>query len=358
MLTSLTQKLIAVVIYYSGVIKILRLLGRNYAKVIVFHSIADVESDFVKGTNVWTSAAKFAKHLHYIRKRYRVISLQDLVSSLRSGRIPKNSIVITFDDGFADNFHVAYPLLRQYQIPATIFLVTDCIENKQPIWIQELCYLISKVGSQKIAEKLDAVAKELNGPQFNPTNSSKRKLGLNKALEEYLAFAVKKEMRGEILTRLYSDFTIQKEKVLSQNEIFLNWDQVKQMQQNGITFGNHGASHTPLSALPSSEQKNEIQQSKHIIEERLGESFLPFSYPFGMGKYYTQEAKEMVINSGHSCIVTAKPTLNSVYTSPFELGRIDVKDVAVPILAFELEKGVLKKILRAPKNSNPRSKTV
>jgi peptidoglycan/xylan/chitin deacetylase (PgdA/CDA1 family) len=122
------------------------------------------------------------------------------------------------------------------------------------------------------------------------------------------------------------------------------------MGQNGITFGNHGASHTPLSAMPLDEQENEIRRSKNVIEKKIGESFLPFSYPFGMSKYYTQEAKEMVINTGHSCIVTAKPTLNSAHTSPFELGRIDVKDVALPILAFELEKGALKHLVHA-KNS-------
>jgi peptidoglycan/xylan/chitin deacetylase (PgdA/CDA1 family) len=350
MLRSLTQGLIAVVIYYSGLIKILRFLGRAYVKILVFHSIDDVESDFIRGSNVWTSKVRFAKHLRYITKRYRVISLQEFITSLQCGKITKNSVVITFDDGFADNYHVAFPLLKHYRIPATVFLVTDCIEHQKPIWIQELYYLINTVGAQKIAAGLNAVTWELDGPQFRPQNNSKRKLDLNKALEEYLAFSVNKEMRHEILDKLYRDFSIQKDKIFSQNEIFLNWNQVTQMRTNGISFGNHGASHTPLSAMPLDEQENEMHQSKHILEEKLGESFLPFSYPFGMAKYYTQEAKEIIINTGHGCIVTAKPTLNNAQTSPFELGRIDVKNFSLPMLAFEMEKGVLKQMLRA-KNS-------
>jgi peptidoglycan/xylan/chitin deacetylase (PgdA/CDA1 family) len=325
-------------------------MGSNYAKILVFHSIDNVENDFIRGSNVWTSAVKFAKHLRYITTYYNVISLQNLIDSLQHGKIPQNSVVITFDDGFADNYHVAYPLLKHYKIPATVFLVTDCIENKKPIWIQELYYLINTVGAQKIAEGLNAVARELCGPWFKPQNNSKRKFDLNKAIEEYLAFSVKKEMRHKILAKLYRDFSIQREKIFAQNEIFLNWDQVRQMRSNGISFGNHGASHSPLSALSSDENEIEILQSKYIIEENLGESFLPFSYPFGMAKYYTQEAKEMVINSGHSCIVTAKPTLNSAQTSRFELGRIDVKNISLPMLAFEMEKGILKQMLRA-KNS-------
>ena len=343
MLRSLTKHLLAFAIYYSGFIKILRLLGRNYAKILVFHSISEAESEFIRGTNVWTSVVNFGKHLQYITKRYQVISLQDLVISLQNGTIPKNSVAITFDDGFADNYHVAYPLLKQYQIPATIFLVTDCIENKRPIWIQELYYLLNSVGAQKIFEVLNVLTKELKIAQVKIKNNSKQKLNFDRTLEEYLAFSVNKETRNEILERLYRDFNKQKDKIFSQNEIFLNWNQVRQMSTNGITFGNHGASHTPLSAMPPDEQENEIQRSKKIIEQNLGKKFIPFSYPFGWKKYFTQDTKEMVISTGHSCIVTAKPTLNGEHTSPFELGRIDVKNVSVPFLAFEMEKGILKK---------------
>ena len=342
MLRSLTKRLLAIAIYYSGFIKILRLLGRDYAKILDFHSINDAENDFIRGTNVWTSVDKFEKHLQYLKRCYHVISLQELINSLQHDTIPKNSVVITFDDGFADNYHVAYPLLKQYQIPATIFLVTDCIENKRPIWIQEFYYLLNSIGAQKIFEILNVLTQELKIAQVKIKYNSKRKLNLNKALEEYLGFSVNKEMRNEVLDRLYSNFKIQKDKIFSQNEIFLNWNQVRQMNMNGITFGNHGASHTPLSAMPLNEQENEIQRSKKIIEQNLEKKFVPFSYPFGWKKFFTQATKKIVINTGHSCIVTAKPTLNGKHTSRFELGRIDVKNVSVPFLAFEMEKGILK----------------
>ena len=345
MVRSLIKNLLAMVLYYSGLIKIIRFFGRNYAKILVFHSISDYESSFVKGANVWTPTAIFAKHLQYIMANYRVISLQTLVESLRHGRVPPRSVVITLDDGFADNYYFAYPNLKRYQIPATIFLVTDCIENKQPIWIQELCYLLNNVGAERIAEALKALKEELDIPLLEEQNKLKQNWKMDKIVGEYLTFDVKKEARHEILARLYRKFEIQREKIFSQNEVFLNWDQVNQMQRDGISFGNHGASHTPFSAMTFEEQKAEIVESKTVIQKKLGNGFLPFAYPFGMARYFTSTTKKIVEDADHSCILTAMATLNGQNTPPNELGRIDVGNIPVHRLAFNIEKALLKKYL-------------
>jgi peptidoglycan/xylan/chitin deacetylase (PgdA/CDA1 family) len=252
--------------------------------------------------------------------------------------------VITFDDGFSDNYYFAYPILKHYQIPATIFLVTDCIEKKQPIWIQELYYLINSVGNKNIIQVLNNFQHEFKIPQFQSLNNSKRNISVEKSLEKFFAFTVGKEMRNMLIDKLYCSFGKQKEKIFNKKEIFLDWEKVMKMSKEVIDYGNHSASHTPLSAMSLMEQEKEIRQSKKIIEKKLNKNFIPFSYPFGMGKYFTLDTKKIVIDSGHSCIVTAKPTLNSENTSPFDLGRIDIKNVSVPVLAFEMEKGFFKKI--------------
>lgn len=341
------KHLLATIIYYSGFIKILRLFGRNYAKILIYHSVNDLESDFIKGTKAWTSVAKFKKHLQYISRSYHIVSLKKLVTLIRRKRLPKNTVVITFDDGFSDNYYSAYPILKHYKIAATIFLVTDCVEEKRPIWIQELYYLINRVGVNSIVEVLNNFRDDLEIPQFKfeSNNHSRRNISMEKSLENYLAFTVKKDLRNKIIDELYLSFKMQQREIFYENDIFLDWDKVKQMRKEGIDFGNHSASHTPLSVLSLKEQEKEIQQSKNIIENKLGKDFIPFAYPFGMGKYFTSDTQKIVIDSGHSCIVTAKPTLNSESTSPFDLGRIDIKNISVPVLAFEMEKGILKKIL-------------
>lgn len=350
MLKSIAKNLLASVIYYSGFIKILKSLGRNYVKILIFHSVNDRESGFIKGTDVWTSSEKFEKYLKYIAKNYQVISLKDLVVALKRRKIPKGTVVITFDDGFADNYHFAYPLLKHYKMPATMFLVTDCIENKRPIWIQELYYLVNYIGVERLIEAFNELKEVLQMPQLEFRKNRRRNLNPEKSIEEYLSFSVSKEVRGKILDRLYIHFKLERERIFNEGKIFLNWDQVKQMSQDGISFGNHGASHTPFSAMAVDEQEEEIVQSKKVIEKYLNKGFMPFSYPYGWDKYFTRNTKRATINSGHSCALTAMPTLNGDHTSPFELGRIDVKNVPVSLLAFEMEKGIIKKYLGLTKD--------
>ncbi len=340
---SLAKDVLSIVVYYSGLIYILRFLGRNYAKILLYHSVSESENKFIKGTNMWISYVVFEKHMNYILKHYHVISLQELVKFLQQGKIPPQSMVITFDDGFSDNFSFAYPYLRRHKIQTTIFLATDCIEKKKTIWIQELNYLINTVGVQKVIRSIHAMNEKYEIDQLIIETNSKRTI--RKQVEDYLAYDVNKEERKKILGSLFREFNIRTKKVFSENQIFLTASQIRRMKKKGIYFGNHGASHTPFSAMSLDEQWREIVHSKKVIEENLGEDFVPFSYPFGQTKDFTLNTQRLVKEAGHSCILTAMPTLNHAGTSPFELGRIVVDNGPVYKLAFELEKGVLKHLL-------------
>jgi len=347
MLKPFAKKILAIILYYSGLIKVIRLLGRNYAKILVFHSINDHEASFIRGTNSWIPPNRFEKHLKYIKRNYRVISLEKLVNSLKQGKIPPCSVVITFDDGFADNFIYAYPILQRYKIKGTIFLATDCIDNRNPLWIQELYYLINNVGVERIIQTINTLTNKLEIPQLIiefPLNKN-----LQEKVEEYMAFSLKKNMRDNMLAALYRKYNFHREKIFSEAQIYLNWDQIKQMKRDGIDFGNHGASHTPFSALSPDEQLEEIINSKEIIKQNLEKDFLPFSYPYGMDWDFTATTKKIIIDTDHSCVLTAMATLNDENTSPYELGRIVIDNVPVHRIAFEMEKSVLKKIINNKK---------
>ena len=164
--------------------------------------------------------------------------------------------------------------------------------------------------------------------------------------EEFLAYALSKGDREKILSNLYSALGISREKVSSENHLFLSWPQIKQMFQDEIDFGNHGQSHSPFSTLSKKEQEKEIINSKRTISENLGTDFIPFAYPFGKSRDFTPETKEIVKRNGHSCIVTTRHTLNLFGTSRYELGRIHIGEIPVYRMAFELEKSLFKNFLR------------
>lgn len=347
MLKSFLTNSLAAIFYYTGIIAFLRFLGRNYVKIVLYHSVTDSESDFIKGTHVSTPPSLFRKHLNYIQKHYNILSLQKVLESLKHGKVHRRSLVITLDDGFADNYHCVYWYLQEHKLPATIFLVSDCILKKKPIWIQELCYIINSVGPEKIIEALSGlegtpVITEL------PNRKASRKQ-LHGLLIEYFAYFVHKDVREALLTRIYHECNLSKENIIDDNQIFLNVEQIKEMARNGIDFGSHGATHTPFSAMSIGEQEEEINTSKLVIKEIIGHGAFPFAYPFGGSSSFKPSTRAIAERVGHSCILSTVERLNDSSRSPYELGRIRVDNISVYKLAFELEKGVLKRLLRIEK---------
>jgi peptidoglycan/xylan/chitin deacetylase (PgdA/CDA1 family) len=338
-----TKNMLAFILYYTKLIYFIRELGKNNAKILVYHSISDNEDNFVKGTDIWTPITTFERHLKYIIGHYRVISLKRLVESLNENKILRRSVVITMDDGFGDNFYFAYPYLKKYNIEATIFLVTDCISKKKPIWIQELNYLINSFGVESIVRTVKKYIKRRKHRCRNLEKVSDIKS--REGLENYFAYCVSNDFRENLLGKIYGQYDLQKEKIFSETRVFLDGEQIEAMRTNKTAFGNHGATHTPLSVMSLLEQKDEIVRSKKVMEETFGCEFLPFAYPFGQKRDFTLDTMRIVKNAGHSCIVSTMPTLNRVDTSPYDLGRIPVSNIPVFRLAFEMEKGILKQVL-------------
>jgi peptidoglycan/xylan/chitin deacetylase (PgdA/CDA1 family) len=172
---------------------------------------------------------------------------------------------------------------------------------------------------------------------------SKKKL--YKRVEAYFIYEVNKKGRKKIISKLYHNFNISREKIFSDNEIYLNWGQIKEMNSHGVSFGSHGSSHSSFSYMSYAEKKEEIVNSKKVIEQNIGKKFIPFSYPFGQKKDVTSDTKTITRKTGHHCVLTAEPTLNSSNTCLYELGRIHISKIPVYLLAFEMEKGVLRKWL-------------
>jgi peptidoglycan/xylan/chitin deacetylase (PgdA/CDA1 family) len=334
------KNIVSAILYYSGLIKILSFLTRHDAKILLYHSVSDHESPFIKG--IWVSSRTFKKHLSYLSRHYQIISLERLTYCLKEKRIPPYSAVITFDDGCSDNYYSAYPHLKGSKIPATIFLSMGSIDNKNPTWVYKLYYLMNQFGVEKIASRIESLTGMVPGSMLQGSSNEK---GGSK-IHDLLAYSMKKECRDKLLSDLYRALGISQEKFFAENQIFLSWPQIEQMHRDGIDFGNHGESHTPFSVMAPEEQEKEIVECQELLKKKLGSEAIAFAYPYGQPRDYSAVTKEIVKRSGHSCIVTTQQTPNRYDTSPYELGRIHIGEIPVYRLAFELQKSYLKQLLR------------
>src|SRR5262245_35792515 len=101
-------------------------------------------------------ADKFRRQMEFVKERYHPVSLKELIEHLTAGKkLPPRTIAITIDDGYRSNFTLAYPVFKEFGIPATIFLATDFIDRKDALWVDRLEFAVNQSTKHKLDVELD-----------------------------------------------------------------------------------------------------------------------------------------------------------------------------------------------------------
>ncbi len=238
--------------------------------ILNYHRIGDARHSLFD-RNLWSATAEdFERQIAQISQRFDVIGLPDFERALADphGRY----VMVTFDDGYRDNYSLAYPILKRHGVPATFFLTTGFIDAPQVPWWDEIAWMVRT--SRLTA--LDASRWTSSPVSFDEPD---REAAIGRLL------AVYKGLAGE-QTEEYLEFlaeALQSERCPNQiaNELWMTWDMIREMQSNGMTFGGHTVTHPVLSNLPSQQQDWEIGECKRRLIEELGEPIEAFSYPVG-----------------------------------------------------------------------------
>ena len=217
-------------------------LGTVRGRILMYHRV-----DNVQGDRLVVSPEEFRRQMDWIRKNnLRVVDLETLVDAFPYPEQMANKVVITFDDGYLDNYVHAWPLLRTYRFPATIFVSPGLIGTDRQ---------------------------------------------------------VPAERRGAAPAKL------------------LSWAQLKEMSEDGITVGSHSMTHPRLTRIPLTQVREEVTDSKKILEEKLGRSVEWFCYPGGA---FSEEVVRLVQLAGYRGACSVRPGPNSDRTNRFALRRTEI----------------------------------
>jgi peptidoglycan/xylan/chitin deacetylase (PgdA/CDA1 family) len=230
---------------------------------------------------------------------------------MKKNDIPDNSIVITFDDGYIDNYLNAFPILKEFSIPATIFLATDAIETGRVLWHDRVFSAFRETKSLHLKEF------GINQKNFSLINLQDRL----HAQDESLRFLRTLDTRRRFLWIKSLEEKLEVTENENKDRIMMNWSEIKEMHKNGISFGGHTITHPILSRLHIDDMKKEIFISKKTIEDQLEESIKAFAYPNGTIEDFNEVTKKLVRDAGYSCAVTTIFGTNDVHQDVFELRR-------------------------------------
>jgi peptidoglycan/xylan/chitin deacetylase (PgdA/CDA1 family) len=301
----------------------IRFIQKKRLTIVMYHRFSDVHEPFKLHHTI------FDMHLRFFKSKYNIISFNTLIASFRKKTpLPRNPLIITIDDGYYDNFSIAYPLLKKYAAPATIFLATDFVSENQWLWPNKLEFILKKSLKPNFTLTLGKSPQQFSVDNF----SSWHKTQL--ALFNYLRH--RGDEKDQFLIDLAKYLHVELPDKTTSEFKSLDWSHIIEMHQHNISFGSHTCSHPILSSIDRKDQHNEIFQSKHEIEYKLGNKINVFCYPNGQPQDYNQEVINAVNKAGYQLAVTTVNGNNLLpIAHPFELKRKGV--MMADQLALELE---------------------
>lgn len=276
--------------------------------ILMYHRV-NAQSDCLGLT---VSPDLFMNQLQFIQAHFEVITLHEALECMSSGAITGNQCVITFDDGYRDNFDVAFPLLQRFCLPATIFVTCDAIDQGQFGW-----------GAFDRAV-LSTPAKELDLQQwgmgtFSLANRNTRETAV-KTLHRQLKLRPNDE-KLEVVSHVVSTYGTES----SGERIMLDWAEVREMAVSGlVSIGAHTITHPILSRLPAEQAYQEIVEGKRRIEQNFGSKVDFFAYPNGGQADFGPREIALVKEAGYLGACTTISGRNRAGDFPYTLRRMDI----------------------------------
>jgi peptidoglycan/xylan/chitin deacetylase (PgdA/CDA1 family) len=318
--------------------RVRRLLRRfkSGALILCYHRVTNLGSD---PQLLSVTPQHFAEHLEVLRGCSRISRLQDWQSDrYRSRPFGRRAVVITFDDGYADNFWEALPLLQAAECPATIFVTAGKLDDDREFWWDELerVFLTSQrlpdelslqIGSHRYIWRIDPLTGQ-EGDVLHWDVSLKREPTLRQVAYLELGKLLRRQdelERARILEDLCLWAGLQRAGRLSHRP--LKTSELCALASDPlIEIGAHTVSHPSLGCVAPSVQHLEIEKSKSLLQDVAGRPVCSFSYPFGGRGDYNADTIALVRKAGFHLACANFPDLLDSQTNPYEMPRFLVRD--------------------------------
>lgn len=302
--------------------------------ILMYHRVVpenEIKKHYIQ-PGMYVTTEVFEKQILFLKEYFKILPLKELHRLRNCISLDKATryCIITFDDGWIDNYIYAYPLLKKYSIPATIFLPTRFIGGNEWFWFDKVSYILSICrNSIYRKEVVDLLPLDIRwGREW-----------IDKVIDSF-------KMRDfeeveKIIDKISKMFNVK----IPEERRTLNWDEVSEMLSSGlISFGSHTENHRNLTNIDLKNIKEELIRSKNslILEGAVDSSFIPFSYPDGG---FRDDIARYVHEVGYSLAVTTMQGYENCNGDMYKLRRISIhNDVTytIPLFIFRLKQSSIR----------------
>lgn len=322
-----------------------RIRHRGRVVILTYHRVVSdrmVRDEHIQA-GMYVRGQSFETHITYLRKRFTIISLDELLDLWQTNRLKRDRsyCVITFDDGWKDNYQFAFPLLMKYRIPATIFLATDFIGTAQWFWPDLMMLLLEKSAQPTTGaadrKAVSTILAETIGVTLSAADGIFRRDESGDPIHPDTIVELCKRVKGDSIHKIIDRLSCALHMDLPTHRVLLNWDEVREMAGKGVTFGSHSSSHRIMTHIPLSDVKTELIDSRERMLEQGIKPVPVFCYPNGN---FDRDIQELVRETGYLAAVGCEVGLEGERPSDlFALKRVCLHEdgtASVPLLALAL----------------------
>jgi peptidoglycan/xylan/chitin deacetylase (PgdA/CDA1 family) len=291
----------------TGAFAPFRMANRDKALILTYHRFSHT------GDGGTTSARAFAEQLHYLTTHYRIVPLSTLAEYLsRGARLPAGTASIAIDDGYRDAYEIAFPILREYNAPATLFVVTEFLDRRIWLWTDKMRFLATHAGSENFNITI-------NNPSLHTgLDDHKSRIEaasqINSALKQ-----LPDDVKEGVILRIASSLGVELPDGPPDEYGPITWEQAREMDAAGFQIGSHTTTHPILTNVTDERLRRELCDSRSRLEAMLGRKVDLFCYPNGD---YDERVSRAVRAAGYRSAVTVDAGLNEIASDMFRLRRV------------------------------------
>lgn len=327
-LKRIIKKILAYTIYISGVYyvadKLISLFCEKGLYIFLYHRIA-IREDQYYDHNLSVKRENFIKQLIFFKKKFHCISMTEATKLLdRKPPIQQDFAVITFDDGYVDNFVYGIELFKEFGIKPTVYIAAGAMDKLAVLWTDIIDgYMLNESLRKHVLNyfRIKQVTKIKTAKEIFE-HAEKIKNKLKKLPYEEVMLLI------ENLGKEFNEKDFQRS--------LMKWEEVNVLKDLGVEIGSHTLNHVNLSAAETKELVKEVVNSKQLIQEKTGAVVTHFAYPYG--KYWSFNNKVInCVKEHYQTAVTAIQGINRLEDNVYTLKRIIIsQDESLIVLKVRL----------------------
>lgn len=276
----------------------------------------------------------FREQIAFMKSNFNIVTMEQVLEAISTkDKLPEKALLLTFDDGYADNYNVAMPILEEYGVQGSFFIPGKTFTTHQLLDVNKIHYVLASANIYNLVEDLKKEMDYYRGQEFQYASTeelfakyavaSRFDIKETVFVKQMLQTVLPEKLRNIISSKLFAKYVGVTEEQLAY-ELYMSKEQIRTMKRHGMFIGIHGYDHYWLGNLPVEQMENDISLALDALDEFVDRKQWVMNYPYGN---YNKDVLAYISKQGACLGLTTEVRLADIdKDNPLELPRLDCND--------------------------------